>query len=236
MKLILKDIPKIDSLFQGGEPTENYDKRRMAIEDDSYVLQGLDQDITSIESWDKYGSFICSDYLQTRDRIIDLFNWSTATDIEKDLVIAYFGYDKSLDTATNDTNKVAYLMGKGMTQAEAQGFLLLSYSKFHTKEKESCYKRANSEKLSVTMLTYLSIPDSRDFIETTKLLMDLYAQQGIFGTSYGSAGIGIMDYIESTVGTVYENVGLDSKGYILNTGTIADFKNDLTDILLNGNY
>jgi hypothetical protein len=236
MKLILKDIPKIDSVYQGGEPVEYYDKRRMAIESDSYVLQGADQDITSIQNWDKYGSFICSDYLQTREFIIDLFDWSTATDTEKDIVISYFGYDKALDMATNDTNKVAYLMGKGMTQADAQGFLVLSYSKFHTKEKGACYKRANCEKLSIVMLSYLSIIDSRDFIETTKLLMDLYAQQGIFGTSYGSAGVGIMDYIESTVGTVYENVGLDSKGYILNTGTITDFKNDLSDILLNGNY
>jgi hypothetical protein len=236
MKLILKDIPKIDHLFVGGEPNEMYDKRRMTIESDSYVLQGSDQDITSIENWDKYGSFICTDYLQTRNHIIDIFDWSTATDAEKDIVISYFGFDKSLDTATNDTNKVAYLMGKGMTQADAQGFLVLSYSKFHTKEKGACYQRANCEKLSIVMLSYLSIIDSRDFIETTKLLMDLYAQQGIFGTAYGVAGVGIMDYIESTPGTVYENVGLDSKGYIFNTGTLNDFKNDLKDILLNGNY
>ncbi len=43
MKLILKDIPKIDHLFVGGEPHEMYDKRRMTIESDSYVLQGSDQ-------------------------------------------------------------------------------------------------------------------------------------------------------------------------------------------------
>jgi len=91
MKLILKDIPKIDSLFVGGEPDEMYDKRRMTIEEDSYVLQGNDQDITTIENWNKYGAFICTDYLQVRDRIIDIFDWSTATDVEKDLIISYFG-------------------------------------------------------------------------------------------------------------------------------------------------
>lgn len=236
MKLILKDIPKIDSLFVGGEPDEMYDKRRMTIEEDSYVLQGNDQDITTIENWNKYGSFICTDYLQIRDRIIDIFDWSTATDLEKDLVISYFGYDKSLDIATNDTNKITYLMGKGMTQTESEMFLVTSYSKFHTKEKESCCKRSNSEKISEVMLTFLSIPDSRDFIETTKGLLDLYSERGVFGINYGSAGVGIIDYINSTTGTVYENVGLESKGYILNYGTITDFKNSLLDVLVNGNY
>lgn len=236
MKLILKDIPKIDSVFLGGEPNENYEKRRMIIESDSYVLQGLDEDITTVENWNKYGAFICSDYLQIRDRINDLFDWSTATDSEKDLLISHFGYDKNLDSQTNDTNKASYLMSKGMSLQEAQGFLIQSYAKFHTKEKESCFKRANSEKISEVMLTFLSIEDSRDFIETTKGLLDLYSEMGIFGVNYGSAGLGIMDYIGGTLGTVYENVGLDSKGYILNYGTIEDFKNSLSDVLLNGNY
>jgi hypothetical protein len=236
MKLILKDIPKIDSLFVGGEPDEMHDKRRMTIEEDNYTLQGSDQDITSIESWHKYGSFICTDYLQVRDRIIDIFDWSTATDTEKDLIISYFGYDKSLNTLTNDTNKIGYLMGKGMTQNDSEIFLIKSYSNFHTKEKESCFSRSNSEKISEVMLTFLSIPDSRDFIETTKGLLDMYSERGVFGVDHGSAGVGIIDYIDSTVGTVYENVGLDSKAYVLNYGTITDFKNSLSDVLLNGNY
>jgi hypothetical protein len=86
------------------------------------------------------------------------------------------------------------------------------------------------------MLTFLSIPDSRDFIETTKGLLDMYSERGVFGVDHGSAGVGIIDYIDSTVGTVYENVGLDSKAYVLNYGTITDFKNSLSDVLLNGNY
>jgi hypothetical protein len=236
MKLILKDIPKNDSLYNTGEPEEHYIRRRMSIEDDSYVLQGADQDITSIENWNKYGDFICSDYLQVRDRIIEIFQWSTATDIEKDLIIEYFGYEPALDLATNDTNKVAYLMGKGMTQIEAQGFLIQSYAAFHTKEKESCQTRANSEKLSEVMLTYLTIPDARDFIETTKSLVDLYTDQAVFGTNQGTAGVGIIDYIDSTVGTVYENVGLSGKNYTLNVGTMEDLKNGLKDVLLTGNY
>jgi len=237
MKLILKDIPKLDSLFEGGESDENYERRRMTVEEDSYVLQGADQDITSIENWDKYGLFVCTDYLQVRDRILDIFDWNTATLSEIDIVISYFAYDKNVDAATNDANKVGYLMGQGLTLEEAQGFLVQAYAKFHTKERESCKSRSQSEKVSEVMLTFLSIPDASDFLHTVDGLLRFYSDEGVFGTAYGSAGVGILDYIESTPGTVYENTGLHTKGYEYNGGATSEmFVAALKDVLLNGNY
>jgi len=238
MKIILKDIPRDDNVYMGGEPDDKYNLRRMSVEEDSYVLQGSDEDITSIENWDKYGEFICTDYLQVRDRIIDIFDWTSSTNSEKDLVIDYFAHDKNETAANNDALKVAHLMSvHSMTQADAQSFLISAYAKFHSKERHSCKSRATSEKVSEVMLTFLSIPDASDFLHTVDGLLRFYSDEGVFGVNHGSAGVGIMDYIESTVGTVYENTGLHTKGYVYNGGaTDQMFIDALKDVLLNGNY
>jgi hypothetical protein len=236
MKLIKKDIPKEDSLFVGGESQEYYDKRRLSVEEDSYVLQGLDEDITSIENWKLVCCDLTTDYVQTRQRIIELFRWSNATSIEKDIAIEYFAYDPTESLATNDTNKVIHLIGKGMSSIEAELFLKDSYVSYHTKEKESYKKRNDSEKLSSVVLTYLNMQDASLFIKTVKNLRNLYWQSAIVGTQYGLVGEGIMDYINSVVGTDYENAGLEQEGFSLNVGTWDDFKNDLEDVLVNGVY
>jgi len=52
MKIILKDIPRLDNFDVVGvanEPDEHYDNRRLTVVDDSYVLQGDDVDITTQE-------------------------------------------------------------------------------------------------------------------------------------------------------------------------------------------
>ncbi len=68
-------------------------------------------------------------------------------------------------------------------------------------------------------------------------LLRFYKDEGVFGTAYGSAGVGIIDYIDSTVGTVYEDTGLHTKGYVYNGGaTVEMFKDALKDVLLIGNY
>jgi hypothetical protein len=237
MKLILKDIPRLDSLYEGGEPQDFYDKRRVSKEEDSYVLQGLDEDITSIDNWKKWGSIVNNDYLQTRGYIIDICDWSNLTDAEKDIVIECFAYDNSLDQATNDSNKVTYLMGKGMSQIEAEAFLIQSFAEYRVHEKASCLARATSKQRDITVLTYLSSMDAKDFLETSKTLLELYKSEGVIGSEYGFVGVGVMDYIESTTGTVYENVGLASKGYTINGGAPIQMLIDgVKDIFVNGNY
>jgi hypothetical protein len=236
MRLIKKNIARQDNLFQGGEPDYHFIKRSLSIEQDDYVVSTGEEDITSVKNWHIYGNVVCTDYLQIRSNIITSFDWNSADSEDKDIIIDYHGRDDSVDENTNDTNKVIHLMSKGMSQQDASLYLLKIFSKHHIKEKESCYKRANSEKVTEIMVSFLSIHDSRDFIETTKTLLDLYVDRAVIGTNYGSAGLGIIDYIDSTSGTVYEFAGLSSKGYTLKNGTINDFINSLKDVLINGNY
>jgi len=62
-------------------------------------------------------------------------------------------------------------------------------------------------------------------------------QEGVIGVDYGQAGVGLIDYIDGTIGTVYEFAGLSQKGYVLNGGApLSMLVDDLKDVLLNGNY
>jgi len=241
MRIILKDIPrlkvfKIEGQDELGEHEENYEKRRISIEEDSYLLSGEDEDITSIKNWKKHCCVITKDYVQTRSMIIGGLDWSVADSEDKDIAIEYFAYDESFSALINDTNKIIHLMGKGLTQQEAVVFLQNSYAKYHTKEKESYKLRNDSEKLTQTVITYLKIGDASSFVKTVKNLRGLYWQEGIVGTKHGLVGEGIMDYIFSEVGTDYELSGLEEEGFILNFGTWDDFKNALKDVFVNGNY
>lgn len=239
MKLINKDIPRLDSLFQGGEPDENYDRRRLEVEEDSYVLQGDDEDITSAENWAKWSSKKTSDCLQTRMYIMETFRWdNNPTVADVDALIKYSAFDPTKTTEENDTNKVIHLMAnKGYgSSLEAQGVLLDAFSKFHTEEKEACALRAGSEALTTTLLTYLTLADVLDFNDTIRILKQDYIEEGVWGTEYGVQE-GIMDYVYSVPGTSYDSSGLEETGYILNGGAPwSMFKDALKDILVNGIY
>lgn len=181
------------------------------------------------------------DYLKRRDIIISSFRWSNSnTDQTIDNVIENFAFDPTVDMTTNDTNKVVHLMTKkGMTQQESEDYLIKKFADFRVKERESYTNRRNSKQLTIVVSSLLSFTDARDFIETTKTLMDLYSEDGIVGVNYGVVGEGIIDYIESTVGTSYENTGLAVKGYTIKgapVNTLQDLIDGLKDVLINGNY
>lgn len=198
------------------------------------------EDITTISNFKSIGEEFATDYLQYRMWIDKYFNdnygWSSANDIEKQIIIDFNLLDRDFDTTTNNTNKIVFLMGKGYSQQEAQGYLINAYAHHHTLDKYSCINRAESEALTRVVLTYLSVDDATDFIETTKTLVELYEDRAIKGVNYDSESVGFFDFIESTVGTVYETSGLSSKGYTLNTGTIQDCIDAMMDVLVKGNY
>ena len=62
-------------------------------------------------------------------------------------------------------------------------------------------------------------------------------EQAIKGINDGDVGVGLFDYIESTVGTIYENAGLASKAYPMVNGDTdeANLVYELMDIFRNGN-
>lgn len=207
------------------------------------TTQSLDlniyNDITSIESWYQYGNTLCSDILQTRDRIKEIVNsgtWSALNSNEKDIVIEMYITQDGVDENTYNTNKVVHLMSKGYSLQEAQAALIQAYGIYHTKEVIACTKRANCEKLYMVIAKYLTLADAGDLIKITHKLFDLYKTQAIRGTEDGNAGEGLFNFLESTPGSSYENAGLEQQGYVLKTGTYSEFITELMDVLRHGNY
>lgn len=195
-------------------------------------------DITSIDSWYQYTS-LCTDFLQTRARVKEILSvktWSNLTDSEKDIVIEFYLKEDLIDEDTYNTYKVGYLMGKGYSLEQASYLLIQAYGNYHIKEVRSCTTRANSEKLYKVIAKYLSLADAGDLIKITHKLFDLYKSQAIRGSEDGNAGEGLFNFLESTVGSSYENAGLAQQGYILKTGTYSDFITELMDVLRHGNY
>lgn len=183
---------------------------------------------------------IAIDYLKARelakDEMVTLGGWGSLTSEDKGYIVDFFLEDPAFDSATNNANKVGYLMGTGLSLQEAQGYLASAYAAHHKKEKGACYKRANSVRVSEIVATYLSISDAADFVKTIDIPLTLYTTQGIKGVNDGSAGAGLFDFLESTAGTIYETAGLAEQGYTINVGTVNDLITALMDVLRNGNY
>lgn len=206
------------------------------------TTQSLDlniyDDVTSIENWYKY-DFLCTDILQTRDRIKSMINnitWANLTNTERDIVIELYLKEDVVSENTYNGYKVAYFMGKGYTLDQSRYLLFQAYGDFHVREIRACYKRANSEKLYKVIAKYLTLADAGDLIKVTHKLFDLYKTQAIRGTLDGNAGEGLFNFLESTPGSSYEYSGLAQQGYTLNTGSYSDFITELMDVLRNGNY
>ena len=186
-------------------------------------------DIDSIGNWDKFGLQVANDYSVVKFEIKDIATvsgWTGLTNAEKDLAIKYYAYP-------DPTTAVIYLMTtKGMTQAQAQGFLLVSWHKHHLKNIIAYTQRWNYAKLAV--LQYISRADGEDLFNTITVLIDLYIKVGILGFEYNDNQDGIVDYIYSKHG--FTGQGLEENGYSLLQGDWADFKDGLNKVLVGGIY
>ena len=190
---------------------------------DNYV------DIDTIENWDKFGLQVANDYSVVKFEIKDIVaasGWTGITNAEKDLAIKYYAYP-------DPTSAVIYLMTtKGMSQAQAQVFVLRSWHIHHLKNIISYRQRWNYAKL--TVLSFISRADGEDLFNTVKTLIDLYIEVGILGYEYADNQDGIIDYVYSTHG--FTGQGLEENGYPLLQGTWADFKDALNNVLVCGIY
>jgi len=186
-------------------------------------------DIDSIEHWDKFGLQVANDYSVVKFEIKDIATetgWTGLTNTEKDLVIKYYAYP-------DPTTAVIYLMtAKGMSQAQAQGFVLQSWHKHHLRNIVAYTRRWNYAKF--TVLSFISRGDGEDLFNTVKTLIDLYIEVGILGWEFTDNQDGIVDYIYSTHG--FTGQGLEENGYQLLQGTWADFKKALNSVLVCGIY
>jgi hypothetical protein len=183
-----------------------------------------------------------NDYYQFREYqrgVLDVQTWANLTDDERDFMIELYLKETAITEAQDSTNKVTHLIstGQATTTEEARLIIVDKWSKHHVLEVEACEKRAKALKLYLEVGTYLSISDATDFFTTVENLYFGYEKQAIKGTNDGSE-TGLFDYIESTVGTVYEFAGLESKGYTMQNGDLdeTNFIIAIMDVLRNGKY
>lgn len=185
--------------------------------------------IDTIEYWDRFAMGIANDYAVVKFQIKDMcgiIGWTGLTNTEKDLAIKYYSYP-------DPTTAVIYLMTtKGMSQVQAQGFVLQSWHKHHLKNIVAYTQRWNYAKF--TVLQYISRDDGEDLFNTVKPLVDLYIDVGILGWEYSDYQDGVIDYIYSTHG--FTGQGLEENGYTLLQGTWDDFKLALDKVLVCGIY
>ena len=185
--------------------------------------------IDTIENWDLFAYNIANDYSVVKFGIKEMAEeegWSNLSNTEKDLCIKYYAYP-------DPTSAVVYLMTeKGMTQPQAQGFVLQSWHKHHLKNIVAFTQRWNYAKF--TVLQYISRADGEDLFNTISVLIDLYIKVGILGYEHNDNQDGIMDYVYSLHG--FTGQGLEENGYTLLQGTWADFKDALNNVLVFGIY
>jgi len=185
--------------------------------------------ISSIVNWDRFGVTIANDYLVVKFEIKDLCvskGWNNLTNDEKDLAIKYYSYP-------DFTSAVIYLMTvKGMSQPNAQGFLLLQWHRHHGGVLNSCKQRWYYVKFVVPK--FLSFLDSDDLLNSIEPLIATLNNIGRQGINYGDNKDGIMDYVEST--NSFTGQGLRQAGYTLLYGDYDIFIAEIKDVLINGIY
>ncbi len=183
-----------------------------------------------------------NDYYQFREYrrgILDIKTWANLSVTERDFMIQLHLKETAITGATDATNKVTHLIetGQATTTEEARLIIVDNWAKHHILEIESCGLRARALRLYTEVGVYLSIADATDFFVTVENLYIAFRDQAIKGVQDGSEE-GLFDYIESTVGTVYEFAGLVSKGYIMQNGDVdeTNFINAIMGILRHGKY
>ncbi len=183
-----------------------------------------------------------NDYYQFREyqrEILDAKTWANLSVDERDFMIELDLKETSVSDAQDGANKVTHLIstGQATTTEESRIVIVNAWAAHHVLDIESCTARAKALKLYIEIGTYLSKADAIDLFETINNLYVGFRDQAIKGTLDGS-GTGLFNYIESTVGTVYEFAGLASKGYTMQNGDLdmANFVAALMRILREGRY
>lgn len=186
-------------------------------------------DISSIENWDYFGINYANDYLVAKNEIKNLVNvigWENLTNVEKDLAIKYYSY-------TSSTNAVIHLMmTKGLTQEQAQGYVLRDWHIHHKNVLDTCNQRWYYVKFIIPQ--FLNFADAEDLFDTCQTLLFEYTQMGRLGLDYGDNNDGIMDYLMST--NTFEGQGLEENNYTLLQGNWDIFRENLKNVLVDGIY
>jgi len=197
-------------------------------------------DVTGIENWNTYGLFALNDYLAVRKEIYNVFvdpakGWANCTSAERNIVISYYVYKDTGDGAVNNEKAIHLITTGQNTPATVESALINYWNNFNEKNRVTLNARWFFVKGAV--LKYLNIADAENLFETVKVLLGDMFLIGRLGIGYGLGGDnenGILNYVMSD--EQFDETGMEHDGYILKTGTWADFKQDIKNILENGIY
>jgi len=193
------------------------------------TLTGYDN-ITSINNMYNFGRNSVDTY-QTWQKGIRLngyeTGWSAMTDTEKDVIIDMYAYPEG------STEIVTYLVTtKGMTQNEAESYLVGKWHTYWNSFLEDCPERwSNAVKVTID---YLPFSAASQLMDTVNVLVDKYIVAGRLGIGYGDTSDGLMNFIMSSSG--YVGTGLEeyctSQGFILKKGDYDSFRLDLQNTII----
>lgn len=177
-------------------------------------------DISSITNWDRFG-YSLSDYKVVRNEIIILAanqGFINLSQGEKIIASKMFAVIKAYrDTVHTIEEQIQHGMSFHIKSTEARSIR-------RNKAKVEAYNRLQNG------------AERADLMGGVGTLLEMYVNYGIEGIGSGDIIPGLFDYLESRVGSAYENTGLLSKTYTVEGMTIPEFSAKLMDILKNGNY
>jgi hypothetical protein len=119
-----------------------------------------------------------------------------------------------------------------MSQAQAQGFVLVAWHKYHAKLLEAAQQRFYYIKFIIPQ--YLSLTDCEKLFDDAQTLLYEFTELGRFGIENGDKKCGILDYLMST--NDYAGAGMEESGLTLLQGTWDSFRLALRNILMEGIY
>lgn len=226
------DMPPAEVLYEAQTRTE----------ESPYNLVGNEVDLSSlaegIDNWAFYSNHNKEDFWWERDRfddIITLHTWAALSDANKFKIINHGAYK------AGDTDKIIFLMspgGGGMSQAQAQAYLLGVWKTNQPVFVEAVNYRLESEMFYQEIGTYLTGPDAEDLFETIINLVERFKTVGHVGSLIPGSSDGIYDYWYNL--NSYVATGLFAKfgagGYVLNTGTKEAFQAAVGAVIFKGEY
>lgn len=207
------------------------------LEDTDPAPSGYTDKTNDLNSWYLYAETYCVDYLQFRNYVSDVFDvsqWGSLSDTLKEFILSLDIYPDSEVMSINDWNivRATYLIGKGKNPSVE---LSKYFALHHVKDVESCKNRADNEQVLIIVGKYISLPDASILFDLVQNLLGKYRIQGVKGVNDGFVGIGLYDFLEDTIGTVYEFAGLEAQGFSINSPyTIQEFKTELMLWFRNG--
>lgn len=199
-------------------------------------------DITSMQNISMFGNLPTNDYIWTKDRIREVSDakggWGFLTDVEKYLIIRYYIY-RDLNT-----EKVLFLMSQGMTQAQAQQYLVMAWFKHNQFGFiDSISTRWKFSKFYLLMMCNKQSVELELEREDIAHSLHLMKEYGFVGSEYGDVNTkGIMDYFNSTgyyagQGSPTQKIGFAESGIECYPGvTKRDVIDKVIDVMINGNY